>query len=465
MPVLIVAQVGYRGDHQPPQRCGVPVGVVHGHLQADVAHDADARVLGHAGARGHRRHPVPGGVDPHLRQARGLQRLQPMVSFRGLADRMAQLVREHELTRADMQASDARPQPVPQSLRDGHEPRGGVMADRTNRRTVMVALDALSAVTVLVCAAIFSAAGFNLAAIAVMQVVLAVLDAMETPTVQAALPQMFRSHGEDVMRRAMAVVNVVNQTSTLVPAVLGGVLYAAVGAMPMMGITIVGFGAAAGVEGFLRLTRPRRPRHRGRRPARGQTFPHPRTSSCAASGVDLRRAQLPGDGVCGGRLPLHGADRTGVRLHGVRPCIWSRGASGLLGALVGGRVARSLAMRRFPMAIAAFSLTILPQALAMTIPAGGVMRLAVLTASTCGTMIVITLANLIAVPAIQMGCPENMTGKVMSLALSASMCAQPLGQIAYGWAYSVYPAGAVLAVTFVLATAMLPLAAHVTRRF
>ena len=106
-------------------------------------------------------------------------------------------------------------------------PLGGVMADRTNRRTVMVALDALSAVTVLVCATIFSAAGFNLAAIAVMQVVLAVLDAMETPTVQAALPQMFRSHGEDVMRRAMAVVNVVNQTSTLVPAVLGGVLMAA----------------------------------------------------------------------------------------------------------------------------------------------------------------------------------------------------------------------------------------------
>ena len=51
-------------------------------------------------------------------------------------------------------------------------PLGGVMADRTNRRTVMVALDALSAVTVLVCVAIFSAAGFNLAAIAVMQVVL-----------------------------------------------------------------------------------------------------------------------------------------------------------------------------------------------------------------------------------------------------------------------------------------------------
>lgn len=86
-------------------------------------------------------------------------------------------------------------------------------------------------------------------------------------------------------------------------------------------------GRRRGVFHPARRSRPRRrrPRHRGRRPARGRTFPHPRTSSCAASGVDLRRAQLPGDGVCGGRLPLHGADRTGVRLHGVRPCIWSRG--------------------------------------------------------------------------------------------------------------------------------------------
>lgn len=337
-------------------------------------------------------------------------------------------------------------------------PLGGVMADRTNRRTVMVALDALSAVTVLVCVAIFSAAGFNLAAIAVMQVVLAVLDAMETPTVQAALPQMFRSHGEDVMRRAMAVVNVVNQTSTLVPAVLGGVLYAAVGAMPMMGLTIVGFGAAAVVECFIRLGAPDRGDAAGRFLTRERPHVLHLVLICAALNF-----LVTGYAEVGFPYMVRTVLGFGSTAYGLAYGLV--GASGLLGALVGGRVARSLSMRRFPMAIAAFSLTILPQALVMTIPAGGVMRLAVLTASTCGTMIAITLANLIAVPAIQMGCPEDMTGKVMSLALSASMCAQPLGQIAYGWAYSVYPAGAVLAVTFALATAMLPPVAHVTRRF
>lgn len=326
-------------------------------------------------------------------------------------------------------------------------PLGGVMADRTNRRTVMVALDALSAVTVLVCVAIFSAAGFNL----------------------AALPQMFRSHGEDVMRRAMAVVNVVNQTSTLVPAVLGGVLYAAVGAMPMMGLTIVGFGAAAVVECFIRLGAP----------DRGDAGRVTAVDDLRAAGRFLTRERphvlhlvlicaalnflVTGYAEVGFPYMVRTVLGFGSTAYGLAYGLV--GASGLLGALVGGRVARSLSMRRFPMAIAAFSLTILPQALVMTIPAGGVMRLAVLTASTCGTMIAITLANLIAVPAIQMGCPEDMTGKVMSLALSASMCAQPLGQIAYGWAYSVHPAGAVLAVTFALATAMLPPVAHVTRRF
>ncbi|PWG64748.1 MFS transporter [Bifidobacterium callitrichidarum] len=348
-------------------------------------------------------------------------------------------------------------------------PLGGVVADRTNRRTVMVALDALSAATVLVCAAILSVTGFNLAAIAVMQVMLAVLDAMETPTVQAALPQMFRSHGEDVMRRAMAVVNVVNQTSTLVPAVLGGVLYAAVGAMPMMGITIAGFGVAAVAECFIRLGAPERGddgsasalddlRAAGRFLICERPHMLHLVLICAALNFLVTGYAEVGFPYMVRTVLGFGSTAYGFAYGFV-------GASGLFGALVGGRAARSLCMRHFPVAIAVFSLTVLPQTLVMMLPASGELRLVVLTASTCGTMVTIIFSNLIAVPAIQMGCPEDMTGKVMSLALSTSMCAQPLGQIVYGWLYSVCPAGTVLAITFVLAVVMLPLVAHVARQF
>ncbi|NEG54437.1 MFS transporter [Bifidobacterium platyrrhinorum] len=348
-------------------------------------------------------------------------------------------------------------------------PLGGVVADRTNRRTVMVALDALSAATVLVCAAVFSFTGFNLAAIAMMQVALAVLDAMETPTVQAALPQMFRSHGEDVMRRAMAMVNVVNQTSMLVPAMLGGVLYAMVGVMPMMGVAIAGFGTAAVVECFIRLGAPERGDggHASALDdlrAAGRFLTHERPSMlhlvliCAALNF-----LVTGYAEVGFPYMVRTVLGFGSTAYGLAYGLV--GASGLLGALAGGRAAKSLAMRRFPTAIAAFSLTILPQAFAMILPMGADLRFAVLTAGTCGTMVAITLANLIAVPAVQLGCPEDMTGKVMSLALSTSMCAQPLGQVTYGWAYSTFPAGMVLAMTFVLTIAMLPPVIRVARRF
>ena len=65
-------------------------------------------------------------------------------------------------------------------------PFGGVLADRVNRRTIMVALDAISAVLVLASAIVFATTGFHIVAIATMQVLLAVLGAFETPTVQAA---------------------------------------------------------------------------------------------------------------------------------------------------------------------------------------------------------------------------------------------------------------------------------------
>ena len=137
-------------------------------------------------------------------------------------------------------------------------PFGGVLADRVNRRTIMVALDAISAVLVLASAIVFASTGFHIASIATMQVLLAVLGAFETPTVQAALPQMFRQHGPATMRQGMAVINQVQQLSSLLPSFLGGVLYAMFGIRLMMIITIVSFAGAAALECFIRLGAPDR---------------------------------------------------------------------------------------------------------------------------------------------------------------------------------------------------------------
>ena len=83
----------------------------------------------------------------------------------------------------------------------------------------MVALDAGSGLLVLAAASWFAVqdGGFSIIAVGALMVSLSVLSAFETPTVQAALPQLLRGSGEAVIRRGMAVINQVQQLSSLLP--------------------------------------------------------------------------------------------------------------------------------------------------------------------------------------------------------------------------------------------------------
>jgi MFS family permease len=60
------------------------------------------------------------------------------------------------------------------------------------------------------------------------------------------------------MRQGMAVINQVQQLSSLLPSFLGGVLYAMFGIRLMMIIAIASFAGAAALECFIRLSAPDR---------------------------------------------------------------------------------------------------------------------------------------------------------------------------------------------------------------
>ena len=100
-------------------------------------------------------------------------------------------------------------------------PFGGVLADRMDRRVIMVGLDLASGAAVLAATAAF-ADGRGLAVTAALLIVLSVLGAFESPTVQACVPQML--HGENVLR-GNAAVNQVAAVSGLVTPFLGSLLY------------------------------------------------------------------------------------------------------------------------------------------------------------------------------------------------------------------------------------------------
>ncbi len=132
-------------------------------------------------------------------------------------------------------------------------PLGGILADRADKRKVMVALDALSGIFVL-CAVLFLSAPIStqkaLGVIGVLLVLLSILGAFETPTVQACIPSMLE--GSQIIR-GNAVVNQIASFSYLTAPVLGGVLYAAFGLKPVMYASVACFGITALFECFIRL--------------------------------------------------------------------------------------------------------------------------------------------------------------------------------------------------------------------
>ncbi len=349
-------------------------------------------------------------------------------------------------------------------------PFGGVLADRVNRRTIMVALDAGSGLLVLAAASWFAVqdGGFSIIAVGALMVSLSVLSAFETPTVQAALPQLLRGSGEAVVRRGMAVINQVQQLSSLLPSFIGGALYGLIGIGPLLGVTIACFFCTAALECFIRLEPPQKNKPREPIPpamdhahsdrptpqsdgtettpsgtARGwisdiaaalRFLTHERPNilrlMLLASVINLFAVGYSAVGFPFMIRTVLGFD---AAVYGI--CDGIIGIAAVIGAILAGLFAAALTIDRMPTAMAALGAVILPAGVGFLLPLGNTTKLMVLVLSCCLVGFACSFTNIIAIPAIQIRTPETMTGKVMSLLSSFATCAQPLGQMLYGWLY------------------------------
>lgn len=264
----------------------------------------------------------------------------------------------------------------------------------------------------------------------------------------------------------MAVINQVQQLSSLLPSFLGGVLYAMFGIRLMMIIAIASFAGAAALECFIRLSAPDRGDEELPTPLEdlkaGVRFlikdrPNVFRLLLFAAALNFVLIGYSGVGFPYTIRTVLGFDAT---VYGIADGLI--GVSGVAGAFIAGLFAAKLTMRWLPGLMATLTLAMVPQGIVFLLPVDAWTKLVVLIVFACGTMVASCFTNLIAVPAIQLSTPEAMTGKVMSMAAAVSMCAQPLGQMVYGWAYDQMPVAIVLFITTalfaVLTVLMVPLA-------
>ena len=342
-------------------------------------------------------------------------------------------------------------------------PFGGILADRADRRNIMVALDAMTGTAVL-CAALLLSEQRALVVIGALLVLLSVLGAFETPTVQACIPQMLA--GDNIIK-GNAVVNQVASISYLIAPLLGGILYSAVGLKPVMYASVVCFFVTALFECFIKLGYQAR-EFQGNvlsmvkndfsgsirfimkeRPDIMKMLLLAAFSRFFVMGVTLVGLPFLVRTVLGLDAKFYGGAESAMAV------------ATILGSIAAGLLTGKLKSGRLSYVLAAIGVCIIPAGIVFLFPSGVMTRYAVIVAAFCGMQAAISIFSIFAVSMIQQNTPDELIGKIMAYTSAVTLCAQPVGQMVYGFLFDrfqgiVYlvliPSGIVVCVIGLLAT-------------
>ena len=317
-------------------------------------------------------------------------------------------------------------------------PVGGIIADRVNKRNIMVILDFLTSAVMLAFLVLMDRAGIVVLSALVMMVLYGIAGAYQ-PSVQASIPALV---SQDNIMAANSVINTISSFSSLTGPVLGGVLYSAYGLKPVLYVCMACFFVSAVMEIFIKIPYKRQEHN-------GSILYIARED--LSRGISFIRKDQPVIGkvliiVCGLNLFLSAMIVTGLpylitevlglgELHANKLCGYAEGAlaaGGLAGGIFAGVFAGRLSIKKAGMLLAGCALSVFPMGIVLMLPFPGIVSYIVMTICCFIIMILSTIFVIQMISFVQSVTPQDLTGKVMAVILAGSMCSQPLGNALYG---------------------------------
>lgn len=327
-------------------------------------------------------------------------------------------------------------------------PLGGILADRANKRNIMVTLDALTGIFVL-CAAFFISPNNDLIIISILLVALSVLGAFETPTVQACIPAMLTG---DNITKGNAVVNQIASLAYLVAPMLGGVLYAMFGLKPVMYASVVCFFITALFECFIKLSYQPTDNSKGIFKIIRQDFSESMRFIFKEQSDILKMLLLAAIsrffvmGITMVGLPYIIRTILGLNAKYYGAAESTLAVATILGSIIAGLLTGKLKTRKLSLILAMLGVFMIPAGIAFLISSNTIIIYFINVISFCGMQIAISIFSIFAVSLIQQNTPNHLMGKVMAYTSAITLCVQPIGQIVYGFLFDSFSS----AVYFVL---------------
>lgn len=320
-------------------------------------------------------------------------------------------------------------------------PVGGLIADRVNKRNVMVALDSMTAGLILAFLFLLGAVSLTPILTVTLMILYGIAGAYQ-PTVQASIPALVEP---EQFMRANAVINVIGSFASLLGPVLGGILYSAFGLAPVLAVCAASFALSAVMELFIRMPYVKRERAGGilrtvRRDL-GESIHFIRREKpvvgkgllvvCAINLFLSSMVIVALPYLITEVLPFEAAFAN--RLYGYAQ--GALAAGGIAGGVGAGVLADRLQVRRAGGLLAAGTLCVFPMGFALLWADSPVIIYGTITACCFALLAVFTVFTVQMMSFIQTQTPSHLTGKVIAVVMTASMCAQPLGNAMYGFLF------------------------------
>lgn len=317
-------------------------------------------------------------------------------------------------------------------------PIGGIIADRVNKRNVMVFLDFFTSGLTVLFLLLYGKVSITGMVLVTLFLLYGISGAYQ-PSVQASIPVLVES--EHIMP-ANAVINMVSSLSGLLGPALGGTAYSLWGIYPVLSIAAGCFFLSAVMEIFIKIPYERKQSTESiLRQTKddlcesiayiGQKKPELAKLTLCCAGVNLVMSALM---IIG--LPvivmniLDFSKSEASRLYGYMEAILAIG--GLVGGIGAGVFGRKLKVNGSWKLLLASGMLLIPMGVVLMIECPAYLAYGVLAAAGLVIMSLSAIYTIQIMSYIQMTVPHHMVGKVIAWIIAVSTCAQPVGQVLYG---------------------------------
>lgn len=316
-------------------------------------------------------------------------------------------------------------------------PLGGAIADRFNRRNLMVIFDFTSSAIVLSLIILMSVGSISVFTAGTSMVLLSIVSALYTPAVTASIPLLVE---EQKLEGANGLVQAVQALSAVAAPVLGGILYGLMGLKTVVAVSCISFFLSAVMELFIQIpfvkrqwTGPvipaiARDMKEGFKYVLKQEF----IRKVSMIAVLLNLVLIPYF-LVGAPIVLRVTMQSSDTLYGIGMGLIN--SATILGALSIGFFAKKMSLKtlhRWLFACALMMVLMAASLMPLFLGLGYYPSFILFMLGAIPIAASMTVISIYIITKVQKITPDKNLGKVMAIITAVSQCAAPLGQILYG---------------------------------